>query len=296
MTHDRDIERLVSHWLDDGPTQVPDRVIEVMADRIGRQRQRPAWRLHWKELPMRPPVLTAAALAAVVILAVGGFLLLRSTPNTGIEGSGTESPSASASTSASSQPSPAVAPSADAIASANFRPALEVTAPDGWTPDDGERTFLLASPTGGPVDGRSIGVMSGPFVSFSDPSCGGQAPAAVGSSVAEVVASVTSDPRLVATAPRSVTVGGQTGQMVDLGVAPSWTGTCDWSGGKSAVLIVSATSTGPAFGIGGTGRDRYTFLDVNGWVVAIDIGTPEGSDFEAFLSEATPIVESLHFK
>jgi hypothetical protein len=294
MTHDRDIERLVSHWLDDGPTQIPDRVIGVTADRIGRQRQRPAWRLHWKELSMRPQVLTAATLAAVVILAVGGFVLLRPASNAGLEDSGTESPSATASSSASSPSSGA--PSSSAVESANFRPALAVTAPSGWTVDDSDRTFLLTPPAGGPVTGRSIGVMSGPFVTFSDPSCEDQAPAAVGSSVADVVASVVADPRLVATAPRGITIDGQTGQMVDLGVAPGWTGTCDWSGGKGAVLIVSATTTGPAFGVGGTGRDRYAFLDVNGWVVAIDIGTPEGSDFDAFVSEATPIVESLRFK
>ena len=94
--------------------------------------------------------------------------------------------------------------------------------------------------------------MSGPFVTFKDPSCGDQAPAAVGTSVTEVVASVAADPRLVVTPPQAVTVGGRSGQMVDISVAPTWTGTCDWSAGKGGVLIVSATTTGPAFGIGGT--------------------------------------------
>ena len=46
MTSERDIERILDLWFADGPTQAPDRVLDVVADRIGRQPQRPAWRLH----------------------------------------------------------------------------------------------------------------------------------------------------------------------------------------------------------------------------------------------------------
>jgi hypothetical protein len=289
MTHDRDIERLVSQWLDDGPSQMPDRVIDGMADGIRHQRQRPAWRLRWKEPTMRPQAL-AAALAAIVILAVGGLLLLRPSSDRGVGG---PAPSQSAVPSAAA--STIVGPSANPIASATFRPAVRLTAPVGWTPDDGERSFLVNPPAGSGVAGRAVGLMSGPFVTFKDPSCGDQAPAAVGTSVTEVVASVAADPRLVVTPPQAVTVGGRSGQMVDISVAPTWTGTCDWSAGKGGVLIVSATTTGPAFGIGGTGRDRYTFLDVDGRVIAIDVGTPNGTDFDAFVAEAMPIVQSIQF-
>ena len=52
MTHERDIERLLDHWLSDGPTQSPDRVMDVVADRIERQHQRPAWRLNWRHPKM----------------------------------------------------------------------------------------------------------------------------------------------------------------------------------------------------------------------------------------------------
>ena len=48
MNQRRDIERLLDHWFADGPTQAPDRVLDVVADRIERQPQRPAWRLHWR--------------------------------------------------------------------------------------------------------------------------------------------------------------------------------------------------------------------------------------------------------
>ena len=51
MTHERDTERLLDLWFADGPTQAPDRVIDVVADRIGRQPQRPGWRLHLEGHP-----------------------------------------------------------------------------------------------------------------------------------------------------------------------------------------------------------------------------------------------------
>ena len=160
--------------------------------------------------------------------------------------------------------------------------------------EDG-RTLHLVPADGTAVAGAAIGLMSGPFVTFKDKDCQDRAPAAVGTSVAGTVASVTGDPRLVATIPQAITIGGRTGKMLDLQVAPNWSGTCAWSDGKGAALIVSATTTGPAFGTGGTGRDRYIFLDVGGSVVAIDIGTPTDAGHEAFLAQAMPIVESIRF-
>ena len=37
MTQQRDIERLLDQWFSDGPTEAPDRVIDIVADRIERQ-------------------------------------------------------------------------------------------------------------------------------------------------------------------------------------------------------------------------------------------------------------------
>jgi hypothetical protein len=288
MTHERDIERILGHWLADGPTEVPDRVMDVIADRIVRQPQRRAWRLDWRDSNMHTSLRAAAVLAAVVILAVGA-IYLRGSPS----GSNIGGPAVTPSPSPTASPTPAPSPSS--FASVTFQPVVHVTSPAGWSVEDGDRTFLLNPPAGGSVAGRSIGLMSGPFVTFKDSACENQAPAAVGTSVANLIASVSGDPRLVATTPQAITISGHVGQMIDIGVAPSWTGTCDWSAGKGAVLIVSATTTGPAFGTGGTGRDRYIFLDVEGSVVAIDIGTPEGTDFETFLAEAMPIVQSMRF-
>jgi hypothetical protein len=288
MTQDRDLERLLGHWLGEGPTEVPDRVIDVIADRIEHQAQRPAWRFHWRRTTMTPSLRAAAAVAAVFIVALGAIYLLR--PSSGPDVGG---PNPTASPSPAASASPSASPSS--ISSVTFKPTLSLVAPAGWKVSDGDRTFFIEAPTASSKAGNSIGMMSGPFVRFNDPDCENKAPAAVGTSVAEVVATLAGDPRLVATSPRPATVGDRTGQMIDIQVAPSWTGTCAWSGGKPAVLIVSATDTGPAFGTGGTGRDRYIFLDVGGSVVAINVGTPDGIDFDGFAVQAMPIVESIRF-
>jgi hypothetical protein len=293
MTHDRDVERLLGQWLGEGPTEVPDRVIDVVTDRIGRQPQRPAWRFHWRPSAMTPKRGAAAALAAVVIVAVGAMYFLRASTGTGIGGQNpTVSPSAVTSPSAAS-PSPSASP--NAISSVTFKPTLNLVAPAGWTASDGDRTFILDAPAEPSGARLSVGVMSGPFVTFNDRDCEDHAPAGVGTSSAKVIATLRGDPRLVATSAQPVTVGDRTGQMLDIQVAPGWTGTCGWSGGKPAVLILSATDTGPAFGIGGTERARHMFLDVGGSVVAINFSTPDGTGFDALVGQVTPIAESMRF-
>jgi len=235
---------------------------------------------------MTPSRRAAATVAAVFIVAIGAIYLFRPSSGPGVGG-----PNASHSPAAS--PSPSASPSS--ISSVTFKPTLSLVAPAGWTGSDGDRTFILEAPTASSEAGNSVGIMSGPFVRFNDPDCESNAPAAVGTSVAEVVATLAGDPRLDATSPQPATVGDLTGQMLDIQVASTWTGTCAWSGGKPAVLIVSATDTGPAFGTGGTGRDRYIFLDVGESIVAINIGTPDASTFEAFVAQAMPIVERIQF-
>ena len=86
MTHERDIDRLLDRWLIDGPTEVSDRVVLDVADRIERQPQRPAWRF-----PRRPTIMTssvrwAAVLVALALIAVVGFAVLGRPSDSGIVG------------------------------------------------------------------------------------------------------------------------------------------------------------------------------------------------------------------
>src|SRR6186997_1829853 len=85
MNQHRDTEQLLDAWMRDGPTVAPDRVLDVVVDRIERQGQRPAWRLDWRRYTMNPSLKIAAAALAVVIVAVIGYNLLPAgTTNVGV--------------------------------------------------------------------------------------------------------------------------------------------------------------------------------------------------------------------
>lgn len=288
MTHERDIERILGHWLADGPTEVPDRVMDVFADRIARQPQRPAWRQTWRDANMHTSLRAAAVLAAVVILAFGAVYLWGSPSDSNIGG-----PAATPSPSPTASPTPA--PSLKAFTSSTFQPALRFEAPASWVFNDGVRTSGIEVPTAPPDGGGSIGLMTAPFVGFADRDCSDRTPAGVGTSIAEVVAALAGDPRLLATPPQAVTVGVRTGQTLDIRIASDWSGTCAWSDGMPAVLILSATDTGPAFGLRGTERARLIFLDVEGSVVSLAISPADASTFDGFMVQAMPIVESMRF-
>ena len=76
MTPNRDIETLLDQWLADGPDAAPDRVIDAVVDRLGRQPQRPAWRLDWRTRNVNWTIRAVAAVAAVVFVGLLGLRIL----------------------------------------------------------------------------------------------------------------------------------------------------------------------------------------------------------------------------
>jgi hypothetical protein len=137
MSQRSDIDRLLRHWMDDGPTRMPDRIVDVVADRISVQRQLRSWRL-LRRLSMNPFFKLTAAAAAVLVIAVVGYNLLPRQPSVGGPGP-TPSPTAT--------PAPTLAgivdiPEQDTLLEPGryrFRlfddPTLSVVAdvPDGWS-------------------------------------------------------------------------------------------------------------------------------------------------------------------
>lgn len=220
MTHDRDIERLLDAWFSDGPTQTPDRVIDAVADRIDRQRQRPAWRLHpWRDIHMNGNLRVGTAAAAVILVAVVGFTVMRpSSPGVGGGPSPTASPSPSptASSTSSSASPPAYMWPTTLSAGTYTTPfiwdvpfAVTFTVPDGW-------------------QSRDVEVFRGPIaVSFdvvdnvyADPCARMLQNPPVGTSVDALAESLSTLPGLEATAPTAVTIAGRTGKYLEYTVRP----------------------------------------------------------------------------
>ena len=211
MTQQRDIDRLLDLWLSDGPTHAPDRVIDVVADRIERQPQRPAWRFHLREYHVNTYLKPLAAVAAVVLVAVIGFSLFGGSSRTDVGGPG---PSASSSPSASPSPMPAVVatPRPSSSSGSNILDAtgwsvpLTLTVGDGWRQNsvDAGQVDLLR----GDVDLgiHPIALVTLPGATEADPWI------AVPS---DFVAWIKRRPEFVPSEPRSVTIGGRSGTSID---------------------------------------------------------------------------------
>jgi hypothetical protein len=83
VSTDRDVERIVRSWLDEGVTQLPDRVLDLVLDQIPTTSQRRAGWPAWRSSPMI--TYARVALGAVVVV-VAALLAINLLPRTGVGG------------------------------------------------------------------------------------------------------------------------------------------------------------------------------------------------------------------
>jgi hypothetical protein len=306
MNQPRDIDRLLDQWFADGSSIAPDRVIDIVADRIERQPQRPAWRLDWRHIGMSSYAKFAAAMAAVVIVAVIGYNLLPG----GSNGSGapaptaipTAGPTASPSAAPSGGPSPkAVYPawftpdvsatgtgilSSGSHASRAFTPAFTFSVPEGWVNTGDETDFFALFPD---TPANQAEVARSGELAYSMYMGPHESPWFVcqalehnsGATAADMVAAATTNKALAMSGVVDVTIGGLTGKRFDVRANPAWTGTCpgdppglDLKDQRTRVYLLNAPGRG---------------------VIVIFLGSLHAADHEAFLAPATQIVESFDF-
>jgi len=217
MTSNRDIERVLDHWFAEHPVDVADRVLDDVAGRISRERQRPAWRVPWRDAAMNPLVKAGAAVAAVVLIAVIGYNLLPASESP-VGGPG---PSA---TPSSPAPSPLALTSGPLEAGRDYvgrafdgdPMAFIITAPEGWS---GYMEFFMSGPHGsdGP-DGVGISFNHDPEV-VTDPCDSSIHTAAPGSgspSVDDLVAELSAREDLGVSGVTDTELAGYSGKRLDL--------------------------------------------------------------------------------
>ena len=151
MTQQRDIERLLDHWFSDGPGQASDRVIDIVTDRIERQSQRPAWRLHWRQIPVNTYMKIAVAAATVLAVAVLGYNLLPGR-STGVGG-----PPPSANPTVSQTATPTTTPPAPSTVGATPSPIGAFGGTAHWTDTGTAVTSVVdAVASGATVTGTAV--------------------------------------------------------------------------------------------------------------------------------------------
>jgi hypothetical protein len=174
---------------------------------------------------------------------------------------------------------------------------LTYTVPEGWANSaDGPDNFELVPATEMPPVGesdrrRNIGVFRQPTAMTQDKPCSDTIAPGVGRTVDELVTWVRTVPGLIATAPTAVTIDGHPGQSLEVRLDPAWTKTCD---GSTEPLV---TYFNPGLAVGPDQRERLILVDLgNGDVAAIAVWTRGATTFDAFVSEAMPVIESFTFK
>jgi hypothetical protein len=286
MTQQRDIERLLDHWFEGGPSEAPDRVVDVVADRIGRQTQLPAWRVHRRVNDMYRTIGAVAGIAAVLVIAFIGFNAF----------GGQRSPAAAGS-SAGTAPTPvaSVTPSDAPAASATLTAqrsgltwSVTGTLPDGWHQDD---PFSFVS------DHASVEILTDRSVMAAN--CDLRPEAGVGRSAAEIVGALAARDGLIATGQQVTAVGGLSGQQIDIVIDPMWTGTCPEWEGKPVVPLVGTLDEKNLWlynaALAGE-QYRYIVLDVpRGGNVLISILASEPEQLADHLPAAMSVVEALEF-
>ena len=96
---------------------------------------------------------------------------------------------------------------------------------------------------------------------------------------------------LITSAPTAITIGGHSGQWLDVRIDPAWTKKCADGTGPIVTYMMPGTA------VMGTERERLILLDLgDGDVLQILVWTKDQAAFDAFLPEAMGVIGSFQFK
>ena len=276
MSTERDVDRIVRSWLDEGVNVLPDRVLDAVLDQLPATPQR---RASWlaRRFPLMNNTIRVAAVAAVVLVAVVvTFSLLNR------DGTGGPSPTAT--------PIPTPAPTlpfAGTVAPGSYRDEfITFTVPAGWQSYQGEAVNKLG---GDPPNGMAVWPWQGIATVYGDP-CHWQTTAhSVGPTVDNVVAALVAQTRGASVTPLDVTIDGFGGKQVDLMVPLDVSiAACDAGTYKSW----TDTTGGDRYNQGAGQHDLVDVLDVNGQTrVILRIFYPANT--AADLAELKAIFDSI---
>ena len=293
MTASRDTERLIRAFLDDGVTELPERVYDAVRSDIDRTHQRVVIG-PWRTPDMKTFAKVAIAAAAVLVVAVVGYNLLPSEPGTG--GTATASPSASPSVAASPVPSPPPSEYTffpDGSIEAGRHPlilsgkSLTVDMPSGWTSHLG---FRLHTRSGAAA---FIFWTPAPSNVYADPCEHEPLDPPAGDPPAERAAAISSIPGTdLVGAPSNLTIDGHPATLVSIRIRDD----VDCPPGE--FLLWYQQESGPANGrypdaIGDT--INVWIIDVDGAIVWID-GSWSRNATPALQAQMRQIVESIQFE
>jgi hypothetical protein len=273
-----DFDRVARSWLDDGPTELSDRVLQSALDEIHLTRQR---RASWpaRRLPSMPNTFRLAVAIGAVVLAVAGLRLISTGP-TSPGGVGTTGPSIAPSSSITpslAAPSTSPGPAPSAIPFDVSRPASNPGTYVSGDPFPVRVTFTL--PAGW------LGKMGGAFGVFLEPASLNTVDVTIfqdvyadpchfdqglreplpGPSVDDLAAAFAAMPSITASVPTNVTFAGHRGKQLTITAPASFAGCSPSPGGFRLWML----PLGATYDMSPGEKVRIWILDVNGQRVVI---------------------------
>jgi hypothetical protein len=175
--------------------------------------------------------------------------------------------------------------------------------PDGWQNfEDGGDGYALAKQDApeGPdaLPTSAIRIWQDVLANAQTASCENAPAPGVGHTARAIATWLSSLPSLDTTKPKSVTIGGLRGFMLDVSINRASKSTCPWMDGKPAatLFINSDPSSSFGWGIGLDGSMRLFLLDLGGGrTLLIDIEATDQATWKALVADAMPVVESFEF-
>jgi hypothetical protein len=248
-------------------------------------------------------MVAAFTIAAVFVALVGGGIL------GGPKGPAVGPSLTTAPTHSASPPSPAESPleplAPGAQSARSFWPPLTFTVPDGWLTERAAEGWLGLVPD---TDQNRAGIQDGGYPTFLDvflnfavaaEDCEEAAAPGIGLTASDIVGALATRSGLTTGGPVPVTIGGLSGQQIDLSVAPDWTGTCPQVGTPFVPLVYSPDFV--SWGAAPGERFRIIVLDVAGLpsgmhaAVMIFVYSAEEAAWDDHLSASMAVVESFEF-
>jgi hypothetical protein len=322
MSTERDVNRIVRSWLEEGVSALPDRVLDTVLDQLPATPQR---RARWPVRrfgQMNSFTKFAVAAAAVVLIAFVGLRLLPGEGGVGTLPSPSASPASSPST---APPSPTASPLASNVPAkfpegplqagtytvAPFSSGLgmchvppqsgcsetdadntiriTITVPEGWSGID-TAVWLEENQ---PPSGAAVGFGRGGWL-LSDPCKYIDTDVPVGPTVADFVDAVAQHPILDTTAPVDVTLGGYTGKYFDLQV-PADISMCETDPGNPGSGPIYRPYEPGIYAQGPSHRWHLWVLDVDGVRVVVQSMDYAGTS-EQHRTELQAMVDSIQIE
>jgi hypothetical protein len=277
MSADRDVNRIVRSWLEEGVTTLPDRVLDGVLDQVPATPQRRSWWPARRASEMNNIARLAIAAAAVVVVAIAGYNLLPG--GSGPGGLPTPTPTLTQTPTPTETPTPTQMPVPTPIAlkdgsleagayvahpfpAPNDSIAFTFNVPEGWQ-GAGTAAVIPTAGTAGPT-GAAMAFIQVTGL-FSDPCHGNQAGAPtvpVGTTVDELVGAFAGQTAYDVTPATDVTLGGYSGKQIDLQLPSD----VDFAACDDGAFWVW---DGPPYAQGPGNRWHLLILDVEGVRVVI---------------------------